>query len=82
MNTLQIMGRQGHRELSWDPERVEAKDPEALAAIAEAERILDEALARGHAAFVVRDPDQPAQRVERFDPTARQTVIVPRLVGG
>ncbi len=82
MHKLQIMGRQGHRELSWDPQKVDEKDPETLAVLAEAEQILEDALKRGHAAFRVDDPDQPAQRVDRFDPTAPRTVIVPRIAGG
>jgi hypothetical protein len=82
MNKLQVMGREGHRELVWDPKQVESEDPEALAVIAEAEQIVEEALARGHAVFRVEAPDQPAQRVKHFDQTAPQTVIVPRLAGG
>jgi hypothetical protein len=82
MNKLQVMGREGHRELVWDPEKVEAGDPEALAVVAEAERILADALAHGHAAFRVDTPDLPAQRIEKFDQTAPHTVIVPRLAGG
>lgn len=82
MNRLQIMGLHGHRELEWDPEKVEAGDPEALAALAEAERILDEALARNHLAFKVEGADRPAERVDRLDPTAPKTVIVPRVAGG
>lgn len=82
MNKLQVMGRHGHQELVWDPDEVAADDPEALAVIAEAERIVEEALARGQAVFVVETPDQPAKRVEAFDQTAPQTVIVPRLAGG
>ena len=29
MNKLQVMGREGHRELVWDPEKVNDGDPEA-----------------------------------------------------
>jgi len=82
MNKLQVMGRDGHRELVWDPAQVEAAEPEALAVIAEAERIVEAALARGQAVLVVDAPDQPAKRIEHFDQTAAQTVIVPRLAGG
>lgn len=82
MNKLQILGREGHKELAWEREQVEAQDPEALAAIAEAEQILEEALARGHAVFRVDSPDEPAVRINKFDWTAPRTVIVPRLVGG
>jgi len=76
------MGRDGHRELGWELAKVEAEDPEALAVIAEAERIVEEALARGQAVLVVEAPDQPAKRIDHFDQTAPQTVIVPRLAGG
>ena len=82
MNKLQVMGRAGHKELVWDPEQVAAADPEALAVIAEAEQIVAEAMAHGQAVFKVAAPDQPAKRIEHFDQTAAQTVIVPRLVGG
>lgn len=82
MNKLQIMGREGHREIQWDMDKVTEKDPDALAAVAEAEQILADALARGHAAFRVDDPDQPAERINTFDPTAERTVIVPRMAGG
>jgi hypothetical protein len=82
MNRLQVMGSEGHRQLVWDPEQVKAQDPEALAVVAEAERILEEALARGHVAFRVESPEKPAERIERFDQTAPRTVIVPRIAGG
>ncbi len=82
MNKLQVLGRDDHRELVWDPAQVEAAEPEALAVIAEAERIVEAALARGQAVLVVDAPDQPAKRIERFDQSAPQTVIVPRLAGG
>jgi hypothetical protein len=82
VNKLQIMGPEGHRELTWDPDKVEATDPETLAVIAEAERILDESLAKGRVAFRFDAPDQPAERVEKFDYTAPRTVIVPRVAGG
>jgi len=82
MNKLQIMGPEGHRELSWDPQKVEERDPETMAVIAEAEQILDNALQRGHAAFQVDDAEQPARRVNELDPTAPRTVVVPRIAGG
>jgi hypothetical protein len=82
MNRLQIMGPEGHRELTWEIERVEEQDPETMAVIAEAEQILADALRRGHVAFQVDSPDQPAKRIKEFDPTAPRTVIVPRIAGG
>lgn len=82
MNKLQILGREGHRELVWEAEQVEVGELEATEVIAEAERIVEEAVARGHLAMRIDGPDQPAQRIEKFDYTAPRTVIVPRMVGG
>ncbi|MEZ4736736.1 MAG: hypothetical protein R3E79_57380 [Caldilineaceae bacterium] len=82
MNKLQVLGREGHKELVWDPAEVEAGDLNAAEVIAEAERILDDAVARGHLALRIDSPDQPAVRIEKFDATAPRTVIVPRIVGG
>lgn len=82
MHKLQILGRDGHRELTWEPTQVEAEEEEALAVIAEAEQIVEAALARGQAVMVIAAPDQPAKRIERFDQNAPHTLIVPRLVGG
>ena len=82
MHKLQILGREGHRELVWDPEQVEIGDLDAAEVIKEAERIVEEAVARGHLAMRIDAPDQPAQRIEKFDHTAPRTVIVPRIAGG
>jgi len=67
--------------VEWDEKRLEVGDPEALAAVREAERIFEEQRARGATAFKVA-PDRPAERMDRFDPKAEQIVIVPRVAGG
>ena len=82
MNKLQVLGREGHKELVWDPEEVQTGDMTSAEVIAEAERILDEAVARGHLALRIDSPDQPAVRIEKCDYPAPRTVIVPRIVGG
>lgn len=82
MGRLIILGPDGHREIKWDLEAVETGDPKAVAAIQEAERILEEAWARGRSAFRVKAPDQPAERLEKFDRNAEQIIIVPQIVGG
>jgi hypothetical protein len=82
MNKLQILGRAGHKELTWEIEKVQEEEAEALEVIAEAERIVNEAFARGQAVFRVDSPDQPAVRINQFDRTAPCTVIIPRLAGG
>jgi hypothetical protein len=68
--------------MQWDPTAAAAGDPEALAAVQEAERLVKAAQAQGATAFRVTTPDQPAQRLEAFDPTAEEIVVVPRIAGG
>jgi len=75
------MSRRGDDRLSWDLNKVETNDPEALAAIREAERIFNEERVRGATAFKV-EPGKPVERIEQFDRTAEQIVVVPRVVGG
>jgi len=60
---------------------VEQGDPEALAAVREAELIFEGQRARGATAFKVA-PDRPAERIDEFDPKAEQVVIVTRVAGG
>jgi len=81
MGRLRIMSHRGDTVVVWDPKKAEAGDPEALEAVREAERIFAEERARGATAFAVK-PGQPAQRLEHFDKTADQIVIVPRIAGG
>jgi len=82
MGKLIILGSYGHREFEWDLEAAETGDPEAAAAGREAERILEEAHRRGGTAFRVEAPDQPAERLEAFDRTAEQILVVPQIAGG
>ncbi len=82
MNKLQVLGRSGHLELVWDPKKVEEKELDALEVINEAERIVNQAFAKGQAVFRVDSPDSPAVRLNKFDRTAPTTVIIPQLMGG
>ncbi len=81
MAKLRVLSSRGDTVVEWDKEQVERGDPEALAAVREAERIFAEQRARGATAFVVRR-DQPAQRIDVFDPAAEQVVLVPLVAGG
>lgn len=81
MGTLRIMSRRGDDRVAWDLQKAEVGDPEALAAVREAERIFNEERARGATAFKV-EPGKPIERIERFDQAAEQIVMVPRVVGG
>jgi hypothetical protein len=78
---LRVMSRRGDDRVTWDAQKIQAGDPEALAAIREAERIFAQERAKGATAFRI-DTGKPAQRIEQFDRTAEQIVLVPRVVGG
>lgn len=81
MGMLRIMSRRGDDRLAWDNHKVGAGDVEAIAAVREAERIFAQERAKGSTAFRV-EPGKPVQRIEQFDATAEQIVMVPRVVGG
>jgi hypothetical protein len=75
------MSRRGDDRISWDSKKLEVNDPEAVAAIREAERIFNEERLKGATAFKV-EPGKNIQRIDAFDRTAEQIVLVPRVVGG
>jgi uncharacterized protein YjiK len=81
MGMLRVMSRRGDDRVTWDLQKAVVSDPEAIAAIREAERIFNEERARGATAFKV-ETGKPIERIERFDQTAEQIVMVPRVVGG
>jgi hypothetical protein len=78
---LRVMSRRGDDRVTWDEQKVLTGDPEAMAAVREAERIFAQERAKGAAAFRI-EAGRPAQRIERFDATAEQIIMVPRVVGG
>jgi hypothetical protein len=78
---LRVMSRRGDDRITWDSQKVNANDSEAVAAIREAERIFNEERKKGATAFKV-EPGQGTERIEKFDGTAEQIILVPRVVGG
>ncbi len=81
MGILRVMSRRGDDQYSWDTRRAEENDPEAVAAIHEAERIFREQRERGATAFRAGQ-GRVFERIDEFDPTAEQIVLIPMLVGG
>ncbi len=75
------MSSGGDRTVTWDWKQAETGDPEAEAAVREAERLFEEQRRQGATAFRT-SRDALTQRLERFDPEADQIVVVPRVVGG
>ncbi|HEU0004177.1 MAG TPA: hypothetical protein VFQ36_24950 [Ktedonobacteraceae bacterium] len=78
---LRVMSRRGDDRVNWDQQKVLGGDLEAMAAVREAERIFAQERAKGATAFRV-EPGKPIQRIDTFDETAEQIVLVPRVVGG
>lgn len=81
MGMLRVMSRRGDDRVTWDEQKVLTGDAEAIAAIQEAERIFSQERAKGATAFRV-ESGKPTERIEQFDATAEQIVMVPRVVGG
>ena len=81
MAEMRILSGCGDTTVSWDARKAATDDPEAAAALHEAERIFEEAQARGATAFSVA-PDRPARRLDRFDPSEERIVVIPRVAGG
>ena len=81
MGMLRVMSRRGDDRIIWDVQKAGTNDPEAVAAVREAERIFNEERMNGATTFKV-EPGKPVERIEKFDRTAEQIVIVPRVVGG
>ena len=81
MGMLRIMSRRGDERVTWNQSAAEAGEKEAAAAVREAERIFQVERARGATAFRV-EAGKPVERIEQFDRTAEQIVMVPRVVGG
>ncbi|WP_246039214.1 hypothetical protein [Dictyobacter alpinus] len=78
---LRVMSRRGDDRIIWNTQQVEAQDPEAVAAIQEAERIFTDERKKGATAFKV-ESGKTVERIDKFDRTAEQIVLVPRVVGG
>lgn len=81
MGMLRVLSRRGDDRVTWDVRLLETGDAEAAAAVREAERIFTVQRAKGATAFKVETGQAPA-RIEQFDQTAEQIVMVPRVVGG
>jgi len=81
MGMMRVMSKRGDDRVVWDATQAAVGDPEAVAAVAEAERIFAQERARGATAFKVEAGKAPT-RIDRFDQTAEQIIMVPRVVGG
>ena len=81
MSVLRVLSHRGDDRYQWDAAAVETGDPEAQAAVEEAERIFAQQRSLGATALRVRS-GAPAEKIDEFDREAEQIVMVPRVVGG
>jgi hypothetical protein len=81
MAVLRVLNWRGDTKLTYDVERAAEGDVGQVAAVREAERIFREERARGATAFRVV-PGEAGVRIDDFDRTADQIVMVPRIAGG
>jgi hypothetical protein len=82
MASLSILNASGDTRVTWDERAYAAGDPQARAAVEEAERLLAEARAAGGEAFRIRSGEL-ARRVSVLEPANDDEVlVVPRMVGG
>ena len=81
MANLRVMSWRGDTRVDYDVEKATAGDADQVAAVQEAERIFREERARGATAFRI-EADEAAIRIDAFDRTAEQIVMVPRIAGG
>ena len=81
MGTIRILSRQGDDSIQWDADAADAGDPEALAAVAYAERFLAEERSRGARAYIAL-PDGRYVRTDRLVRDAREIVVIPPVFGG
>lgn len=73
MGELILLNDRGHDAITWD-------EREGEAAVAEAQRILDENLKNGSAAFDITE--EPATRIKTITPAMEKVIVIPPMVGG
>lgn len=81
MGMLRVLSRRGDDRVVWDLEQAEVGELDAIAAVEEAERIFAAERERGATAFKVEAGKAPV-RIDVFDKSSEQIVMVPRVVGG
>ncbi len=81
MGMLRVLSRRGDDRVAWNEQLVEVGDPEALSAVREAERIFRQQREGGATAFRLENT-RVLVRIDEFDPTVEQIIMVPQVVGG
>jgi hypothetical protein len=74
IGTMNIMDDSGHRQINWNMSN--AKE------IAAAQKTFDRMLRLGYVGFGAMNKSDPKEAIKTFDPTMKELVLVPRIVGG
>ena len=80
MASLTVLNASGDTRVTWSKEAYVDGDPEAIAAVAEAERLFAQARATGGEAFRIRKGEL-ARRVSVLS-IDEDVLVIPRMVGG
>jgi hypothetical protein len=70
---MNILDKTGHTKIGWNPNNEDE--------VEFAREVFEEKTAAGFRAFRIRDGEQ-STRMETFDPSAREMMLVPHLRGG
>lgn len=81
MGVLRVLSRRGDDQVTWEAQSTLTVDAAAEAAVEEAERIFRQQQKRGATAFRLAS-GKPPVRIESFDHTAEEIIMIPRVVGG
>jgi hypothetical protein len=72
-HVMNVLDRSGHTRIGWDPNNEDE--------VEFARGVFEEKTAAGFRAFKVRNGEQ-STRMDDFDPSAREMMLVPMLKGG
>lgn len=82
MAQLRVLGSKGHETAVWDRDKVQEGDPEAIAAVEEAESIVKEHADRGAAIFARFPGTEEHVQIGAFDPEADDIIVTLPIQGG
>jgi hypothetical protein len=72
-HVMNVLDRSGHTRIGWDPSNEDE--------VEFARGVFEDKTAAGFRAFKVRNGEQ-STRMDDFDPSAREMMLVPQLKGG
>lgn len=74
MSEMQVMDPTGHTTVKWDP-----KSPDEVEV---AKAVFKKMRKKGYSAFRTKLTGGKGERMDEFDPSAKNLILIPQLVGG